>query len=559
MKFLGCNLCGSIRYRVVYKQNLPKNQISYNYAITDEDVGLHYRIVKCLRCSLVYANPAPKSEVILDEYKQMIDEEYLREEKGRRLSARIILRKLNHLIRPGKLLEVGAATGFFMDEARSFGWEVSGVEPSLWASQYAREKLNLRIFNSLNEIRGEASDQFEAIVLLDCLEHLSDPKDYLQELRLKLKPNGIICISTPDAESLASEFLKARWWGINRSHLYYFSKRTLYKMLDAAGFKVIKSTGYARIFSVRYLIKRLKEYSSPLYSIMKFLLKVGLSDNLNLKVNFNDQILIFARKARRLQYINESESLNVSLGRDSSSKTIVVLPAYNAAKTLAKTVSDIPKDCVDEIILVDDASSDKTTEAANKLGLVTFTHKKNSGYGANQKTCYLEALKRGADIVVMVHPDYQYDPRAIPELIAPIKEGRADAVFGSRMMKGGALEGGMPMWKYNANILLTALENVCLGTYLTEYHSGFRAYSRKYLERVNFLANSNGFVFDTEIIVQGIINNMRIEEIPIRTRYFDEASTIKLIPSILYGLGILRTLLKFILYKFGLIKFKQFE
>ncbi|MDD5236117.1 MAG: glycosyltransferase family 2 protein, partial [Candidatus Omnitrophica bacterium] len=155
--------------------------------------------------------------------------------------------------------------------------------------------------------------------------------------------------------------------------------------------------------------------------------------------------------------------------------------------------------------------------------------------------------------------DYQYDPTIIPQLIRPKEDGRADAVFGSRMMKGGALEGGMPLWKHNANILLTALENVAFGTYLTEYHSGFRAYSAKYLNTVNFLADSDGFVFDTEIIAQGLAHYLKIEEVPIRTRYFDEASSIKLIPSVLYGLGILKTIFKYILHKKELMHFRQFE
>jgi len=240
-------------------------------------------------------------------------------------------------------------------------------------------------------------------------------------------------------------------------------------------------------------------------------------------------------------------------------KVIVVLPARNAAKTLKKTVDDIPKELIDDIILVDDASKDETVEYARRLGIKTFVHKRNLGYGANQKTCYEEALNLGADIVVMVHPDYQYNPKLIGELIEPIKKGKADAVFGSRMMRGGALGGGMPRWKYNANILLTALENVVLGIYLSEYHSGFRAYSRKALESVHFKFNSNGFVFDTEIIVQLICNGFKIDEIPIQTRYFEGASTIKFWPCILYGLGILKSLFKYILHSRHIIRFKQFE
>lgn len=558
MNSKSCNLCGSLRYKVVYKPKVPSQTPLYK--ITESEVGVHYRIVKCLRCGLLYVNPAPEQEVVNNSYRQMVDEEYLSEEKGRRSSARIALRKINRLAKAGKLLEIGPATGFFMDEARNCGWDVYGLESSLWAAKYARDNLGLKIFEKIEDLEIQTSGQFDAVVLLDVLEHLPAPKDFLEFLRKKLKPNGILCISTPDIESLASDILKAKWWGINRSHLYYFSKRTLFSMLDSAGFNVIKCSSYPRIFSLRYLSRRLEEYRSFFYHVLNILLKLGLSKDILFKVDFRDQIMVCARKARRLQYLDELENKEIPLKIEAKKmKTVVVLPAYNAAGTLSKTVEDIPKDCVDEIILVDDASRDKTSEIARKLGLLTFTHKDNLGYGGNQKTCYSQALKRGADIIVMVHPDYQYDPTVIPQLIAPIKEGIADAVFGSRMMKGGALEGGMPMWKHNANILLTALENVILGTYLTEYHSGFRAYSRRYLESVNFMANSNGFVFDTEIIVQGVINQMRIEEVPIKTRYFDEASTIKLIPSIIYGFGILKTLFKFVLLKGFRINFKQFK
>lgn len=240
-------------------------------------------------------------------------------------------------------------------------------------------------------------------------------------------------------------------------------------------------------------------------------------------------------------------------------KIIVVLPAYNAAKTLEKTFLDIPKDWVDEVILVDDASKDKTVEVSRSLGLKTFAHKKNLGYGGNQKTCYREALKLGADIAVMVHPDFQYDPSFIPKMIQPIASGECDAVFGSRMyIKRNALLGGMPYWKFMANIFLTWLENWVLEMNLTEYHSGFRAYGRKVLE-LPLNLNSDDFVFDTEIIVQMKIANMKIKEIPITTRYFAEASMIGFRRSIRYGLAILNVLRKYFLYKLGFKNYEQFE
>jgi len=243
---------------------------------------------------------------------------------------------------------------------------------------------------------------------------------------------------------------------------------------------------------------------------------------------------------------------------EKSKKVIVVMPAYNAAKTLKKTLDDIPGDSIDGIILTDDASQDDTVGIAKRLGLKVFVHDVNKGYGANQKTCYIEALKLGADIMIMVHPDHQYDPTVIPQLIEPLLKEECDAMFGSRMLGGRPLEGGMPKWKYLANIFLTAIENATFYMYLTEYHSGLRAYSRKYLETVKFVLNSDDFVFDSEIIAQGVIHNMRIREIPIQTRYFPEASQIGFWRSVVYGMSILKTLIKFKLHKKGIKRFKMF-
>jgi len=244
---------------------------------------------------------------------------------------------------------------------------------------------------------------------------------------------------------------------------------------------------------------------------------------------------------------------------DRTKKVIVVMPAYNAERTLERTLADIPRDWVDEIILVDDRSRDGTVGLARRLGLRVFVHDRNRGYGGNQKTCYAEALKLGGDIMVMVHPDHQYDPRVIPQLLTPLLGGECDAVFGSRMLGGRPLEGGMPKWKYLANVFLTALENATFYMYLTEYHSGLRAYSRRYLETVNFEANSDDFVFDSEIIAQGVIHGMRIREIPIETRYFAEASRIGFGRSVVYGLSILKTLVKFKLHKKGIVRSRMFD
>ncbi len=241
-------------------------------------------------------------------------------------------------------------------------------------------------------------------------------------------------------------------------------------------------------------------------------------------------------------------------------KVTIVMPAYNAEKTVEKTYRDIPKGCYDEIILVDDVSRDKTVEVAKKLGLIVIQHQKNKGYGGNQKTCYTEALKRGADIVVLLHPDYQFDPKAIPELIKPLLEETADVVYGSRMMmKDSAKKGGMPFYKRLGNRLLTLYFNLMLGTRLTDAATGLIAYGRKVLETIPFNKNSDGFTFDEEAIIQCKFFGFRMTEVPIITRYEKDSSSISLKKSIKYGITLFMRIIRYRLHKLGIIKFDLLE
>ena len=240
-------------------------------------------------------------------------------------------------------------------------------------------------------------------------------------------------------------------------------------------------------------------------------------------------------------------------------KVVVVMPAYNAAKTLHMTYADLPRDMVDLVILVDDGSSDATTHIARELGLELFIHNRNYGYGANQKTCYREALRAGADIVVMVHPDYQYDPTLLPQIIAPIQEGRADVVLGSRLMGAHPMKQGMPWWKYISNRFLTRLENLAFGLKLSEYHTGYRAFRREVLEFVNVEMNSDKFIFDQEILAQVVSLKMRITEVPVPTRYFAQASSASFVASCRYGLSILWVLARYLMHQSGIVHQRQFD
>ncbi len=236
----------------------------------------------------------------------------------------------------------------------------------------------------------------------------------------------------------------------------------------------------------------------------------------------------------------------------------VVMPAYNAEKTLEQTVRDMPE-AVDIKILVDDSSSDQTVRLAKRLGLTTFVHDRNYGYGRNQQTCYREALAAGADVVVMVHPDYQYTPLLVTAMAGMVASGVYDVVLGSRIAGGGALEGGMPLYKYVANRFLTAFQNLFLGAKLSEYHTGFRAFARDVLLKLPLFENADGFVFDNEMLAQCIYFGLRIGEISCPTKYFEEASSIRFGPSVRYGFGVLATTMKYVLQKLGLMHFGLFS
>jgi glycosyltransferase involved in cell wall biosynthesis len=265
------------------------------------------------------------------------------------------------------------------------------------------------------------------------------------------------------------------------------------------------------------------------------------------------------RLSIRKAFFREEIEMALQNSAPQNPKVIVVMPAYNAAKTLKITYDAIPHQSIDQIILVDDGSTDKTLEIARQLQLTVFLHTRNFGYGANQKTCYTEALKEGADIIVMLHPDYQYDPALLPEIIAPIKAGVADIVLGSRFLSGSTMQQGMPWWKFLGNKFLTALENWTLGLKLSEYHTGYRAYNRQVLEEIPFHLNSDKFVFDQELLVQAQHLDFIIKEVPVPTKYFPEASNASFVDSVIYGLSILMLLGRYAVTNLCHVELRQFQ
>ena len=240
-------------------------------------------------------------------------------------------------------------------------------------------------------------------------------------------------------------------------------------------------------------------------------------------------------------------------------KIVVVMPAYNAARTLERTFREIPLDIVDEVVVTDDASHDETVEEARRLGLHTLVHARNRGYGGNQKTCYTEALRLGADVVVMLHPDYQYTPSLLPSMIGLLTDGPFDAVLGSRVLGGRALAGGMPLYKYVANRALTAIQNLLCGAKLSEYHTGYRAFTREVLEALPLLENSDDFVFDNQMLAQILLAGFEIGEVSCPAAYFEEASSINFRRSVRYGLGVLVTSVQAFAHRKGLVHHPLFD
>jgi SAM-dependent methyltransferase len=502
--------------------------------------GRHGALLICRECGCVQQPALPRGARLLELYRDARDPAYLEEEAGRRATARRLLDLIGARVPTGRLLDVGCGPGLLLDEARRRGYAPVGLELSRAAARHAGEVLGLDV----REVAFEAfepPERFDVIVLADVLEHLEDPCAGLERAARLLAPGGVLCVVTPDPASLTARVAGARWWGYIAAHTFLLPRRTLRELLTAAGLAITDDVPLVRTFSLRRWIAGLAERLGPLRGSLDAL-AARLPARASLSAALRDERVLLAQ---RVDVQRASEPLMADRG--GAAAVHVVLPAYRAAGTLPAVVSELDRKAADRALLIDDASSDQTAPTALMLGLDVLRHPVNRGYGASQKSGYARALLDGADVVVMVHADNQYSPALVAAMAAPIIGGRADMVIGSRLLEHHAVADGMPRWKWLGNRLLTSMENRAFRLRLSEYHTGYRAFSADLLRSIAFLRNSDDFVFDQEIFAQALASGARVTEIPIPTRYFAGASSVDLRTSTRYGLSTLAVLCRFTL------------
>jgi SAM-dependent methyltransferase len=506
---------------------------------TDHRPGQHGDLYRCRECGTVQQPELPAGPELRVLYRDMHDNAYMDEAPGRRATAGRLLDRIGAHQEPGRLLDVGCGHGVLLDEARRRGYEVVGLELSRSAAIHARTGFGLDVRETALEDAEFDDQQFDAIVLADVIEHLDDPVGAIARCRDLLAPGGVLCVVTPDPSSLTARLTRGRWWGYLPAHTFLLPRLTLAELLSASGLVLSTDVPLVRTFSLRYWLAGLAERGGVLAGLERALARL-IPSGASLSLSLGDERVMLAHRIE----VRRPETPLLS-DRGEPSEVHVVLPAYKAAETIPAVVDELPTHAADRALLVDDASPDETARVALAHGLDVLVHPANRGYGANQKTCYTNAALAGADIVVMVHADNQYDPALIERMVEPLVAGRADVVIGSRLLEDEAIAGGMPRWKWLGNRLLTKIENVAFGCSFSEYHTGYRAFSVEFLRTIPFLRNSDGFVFDQEIFAQVVAREARVVELAIPTRYFLEASSVGVADSVEYGLRTLVVLARF--------------
>ena len=533
-----CGICEGVlelRYRGAQAAPQPGD-----FAPTCHRPRAYGDLYRCRECGTVQQPSLPEGASLTDLYREMGDDGYLAEELGRRSTANWLLDLVERRRAPGRLLEIGCGHGLLLDEARRRGWDVSGLELSEESAAHARDVLGLDVREvPFEELGADEAGSWDAVLLIDVLEHLDDPREALERCQELLAPGGVLCVVTPDPASATARAAGGRWWGYLPAHTFLLPRRTLRELMVARGLVLTDDVALVRTFSARYWIDGFAGIAGPLGDRVRAA-AARIPQERSLSLSLGDERVVLA-VAEPVQLPDQP----LAADRGAEASVHVVLPAYHAAATIALVAADLPVDAFDRALLVDDASGDDTTAVALREGFEVLRHPANRGYGANQKTCYTRATLDGADVIVMVHADHQYDAALVADMVRPILDGRADVVMGSRLLEDRAIAGGMPRWKWIGNRALTWTENRAFDKDFSEYHTGYRAFSTEFLRTIPYLRNSDGFVFDQEIFAQIVDRGARVVELPIPTRYFLEASSVSFRASVRYGLETLGVLARY--------------
>ncbi|MGH2847741.1 MAG: glycosyltransferase, partial [Thermoleophilaceae bacterium] len=424
-------------------------------------------------------------------------------------------------------------------------WQPLGLEPSADARAYARERLGLDVLaDGFDEAELEEG-AFGAIFMVDVIEHMLDPAGAIRRAARLLRPGGVLCVVTPDPASPTARAFGRRWWGLLPTHTFLLPRMTLRELLATSDLLPCEDRPLRRDFSPGYWLDGLTGRGGAAAGLARIAAALLRRRRMIAASLLDERVVVM----KRVEGVTPARPRCGDRGL--SRRVVVVLPAYKAERTLPAVAAELPVEAADRALVVDDASPDGTTEEALRQGFEVLTLPANRGYGGTQKSGYVRALRAGADIVVMVHADNQYDPALVPDIVRPLLEGRADMTIGSRLLEDEAIIGGMPRWKWLGNKLLTGIENRAFGREFSEYHTGYRAFSADLLRSIAFLRNSDGFVFDQQIFAQVIHAGARVEEVAIPTRYFLEASSVGFVDSVVYGLGTLTTLARYRLHRLG--------
>jgi SAM-dependent methyltransferase len=544
MSAVACRICdGELKPLRAGRASGPAPE---DFAPSNHRPGEHGALFRCRACGAVQQPGLPSGAALHDLYREMSDDAYLSEEEGRRATARRVLDLISRRVPAGRLLDVGCGHGLLLDEARRLGYDVLGLELSRTAAGYARDVLGLSVEEEpVEAFAGATADRFDVVVLADVIEHLEHPGAALDACAGLLADGGVLCVVTPDPSTPLARVAGARWWGYVPAHSCLLPGRTLRELLGARGLVISDDVALVRSFALRYWLAGLSERGGRAGSALRRLAATRLGAR-RVSLALGDERVVLAQ---RVAVVRPPEPL--AADRGGSLHVTVVLPAYRAASTIPAVAKEMPVAVVDRALLVDDASPDATPEVALREGFELLRLPTNRGYGGNQKAGYVRALLDGADIVVMVHADNQYDPSLVERMVRPLEAGFADVVMGSRMLEDETIAGGMPRWKWIGNRALTAVENLAFRRGFSEYHTGYRAYSAEFLRRVAFLRNSDDFVFDQEMFAQIVASRSHVVELPIPTRYFLEASSVSLRASVRYGLKTLWVLVRFRLHQGG--------